>query len=78
VLGLNRGKTLGGVLCSMPGTYSYSAHQMCASQAGVQKKETLAARSELFVHTLGSAMNRALSVFRAPLKPLSATCTPRS
>jgi hypothetical protein len=42
-----------------------------AGQAGVQKKETLAAGSELFVHTPGAATNRALSVFRAPWMPLS-------
>jgi hypothetical protein len=42
-----------------------------AGQAGVQKKETLAAGSELFVHIPGAATNRALSVFRAPLMPLS-------
>jgi len=42
-----------------------------AGQARVQEKETLAAGSELFVHTPGAATNRALSVFRAPLMPLS-------
>lgn len=84
MFGLARGKsaepygTMGGVLCSMPGTYSWSAHQTSARQAGVQKKEKLAAGSELFVHTPGITMNRAPSVFRAPLKPFDATCTSRS
>lgn len=66
---------LGGAqLCSMPGTYYWTAHQTSTRQAGVQKKETLVAGSELFVHTPGTVMNRAPSVFRAPLKTLNTAC----